>query len=73
MSFTNRRRSEEESSLDLYLKEISAYPLLTREEEILLAERIRAGDQDALETLVRSNLRFVVAIAKKYPCRPEVR
>jgi len=67
MSFpTNRRAVQDESSLDQYLKEISAYPLLSREEEVELARRIRAGDREALDKLVRSNLRFVVSVAKKY-------
>ncbi len=67
MSFPTRERgSYEESSLDQYLKEISAYPLLTREEEIDLATRIRGGCEESLDKLVRSNLRFVVSVAKKY-------
>ena len=67
MSFTsNRRGMYEESSLDQYLKEISAYPLLKREDEIDLAKRIRKGEEEALDKLVRSNLRFVVSVAKKY-------
>jgi len=53
-------------SLDQYLKEISAYPLIDRQEEGELAKRIRRGDREALEKLVNSNLRFVVSIAKKY-------
>jgi len=53
-------------SLDQYLKEISAYPLIEREDEAHLARRIRRGDREALEKLVNSNLRFVVSIAKKY-------
>ncbi len=56
----------DESSLDQYLKEISAYPLLKREDEIELAQRIHQGDEEALDKLVRSNLRFVVSVAKKY-------
>jgi RNA polymerase primary sigma factor len=53
-------------SLDQYLREISAYPLIGRDEEADLARRIRRGDREALEKLVNSNLRFVVSIAKKY-------
>jgi len=53
-------------SLDQYLREISAYPLIDRQEEGELAKRIRRGDREALEKLVNSNLRFVVSIAKKY-------
>ena len=56
----------DEGSLDLYLKEISNYPLLAREDEIQLAKKIKKGSQKALEKLTRSNLRFVVSVAKKY-------
>jgi len=67
MRFSARDRSSfEQSSLDQYLKEISAYPLLSREDEVSLAKDIRKGDDESLDRLVRSNLRFVVSVAKKY-------
>src|SRR5687767_15773258 len=67
MSFSPPKKIQAESeSLDQYLREISAYPLIDRDEEARLARAIRDGDPGALETLVRSNLRFVVAVAKKY-------
>ncbi len=56
----------EEGSLDQYLKDISVYPLISRDEEAELARRIRKDEQEALDKLVRSNLRFVVSVAKKY-------
>jgi RNA polymerase primary sigma factor len=62
----NRKASVDEGSLDQYLRDISAFPLITREQEDILAKRIRQHDQEALDTLERSNLRFVVSVAKKY-------
>src|SRR5215216_2145206 len=61
-----RGPSLDEGSLDQYLREISKYPLIPQEEEVTLAQRIRTGDPEALDKLVRSNLRFVVSVAKKY-------
>ncbi len=58
--------SSDEGSLDLYLREISRYPLIPQEEEVRLAQLIRQADEEALDKLVRSNLRFVVSVAKKY-------
>ena len=63
---TKKKSSYEEGSLDQYLRDISAYPLISREEEAELARRIRVGEQEALDKLVRSNLRFVVSVGKKY-------
>src|ERR671928_444067 len=59
----------ERDILDQYLYEVSTYPLLKGTEEIELARKIRAGDQDALQELVKRNLRFVISVAKKYQNR----
>jgi RNA polymerase primary sigma factor len=56
----------EVATLRRYLKEIARYPPLTHEQEIDLAKRIHTGDEDAVRELVESNLRFVVAYAKRY-------
>ena len=57
------------SSLDLYLDELSRYPLLAPQDEDSVARRARSGDPTALDMLVRANLRFVVSVAKKYQNR----
>jgi RNA polymerase primary sigma factor len=61
-----KRTAVDEGSLDQYLREISRYPLITRQEEVTLATEIKKGNEDSLDKLVRSNLRFVVSVAKKY-------
>lgn len=61
-SITNRT----ERSLDKYLQEIGKEELITAEEEVNLAQRIKQGDQAALEKLTRANLRFVVSVSKQY-------
>ena len=61
-SITNR----ESASLDKYLQEIGHEDLITVEEEVELAQRIRKGDKKALEKLTKANLRFVVSVAKQY-------
>lgn len=61
-SITNR----DIKSLDKYLQDICSEELLTPEEEVLLAQRIKNGDQEALDRLTKANLRFVVSVAKQY-------
>ncbi len=61
-SITNR----ESASLDKYLQEIGRYDLISVEEEVELAQRIKKGDHSAIEKLTRANLRFVVSVAKQY-------
>ena len=61
-SITNR----ETASLDKYLQDIGREELISAEEEVVLAQKIRNGDQRALEKLTRANLRFVVSVAKQY-------
>jgi len=54
------------ASLDKYLQEIGRVELLTSEDEVILAQRIKLGDQEALEKLTKANLRFVVSVSKQY-------
>ena len=58
-----------DDTIGLYLKEVSRHKLLTAQEEIELGRRAREGDEDAVQRLVRSNLRFVISVAKKYQNR----
>ena len=55
-----------EENIDLFLREVRAYPLLTEQEELELARRCAEGDEDAVRAMVSANLRLVVAIAKRY-------
>src|SRR5437899_5430026 len=59
----------ERDILDQYLHEVSKTPPLTQKEEIALARKVRAGDQEAMQELVKRNLRFVISVAKKYQNR----
>ena len=66
MKLTKKMQVRDDQALDIYLKEIGDTELLTPEDEVELARRIRDGDDQALETMVHANLRFVVAVAKQY-------
>lgn len=66
LKITKSITSRDSASLDKYLQEIGREPLLTVDEEVELSQRIRKGDRRALDKLVRSNLRFVVSVAKQY-------
>ncbi len=66
LKITKQVTNRETASLDKYLQEIGKVDLITADEEVELAQRIRTGDERALEKLVQSNLRFVVSVAKQY-------
>jgi RNA polymerase primary sigma factor len=66
LKITKQITNRENESLDKYLQEIGKVDLLTAEEEVVLAKKIREGDQIALEKLTKANLRFVVSVAKQY-------
>lgn len=66
LKITKQVTNRESKSLDKYLQDISKVSLITAEEEVELAQRIREGDQAALEKLTNANLRFVVSVAKQY-------
>jgi RNA polymerase primary sigma factor len=66
LKITHKITTRESLALDKYLNEISKIPMLTADNEAELARKIREGDQDALDKLTRSNLRFVVSVAKQY-------
>lgn len=66
LKITNKITSRESVALDKYLNDIGKIPLLGADDEAELARRIREGDQDALDLLTQSNLRFVVSVAKQY-------
>ena len=66
LKITKQVTNRETASLDKYLQEIGKVELITAEEEVELAQKIKAGDQRALEKLTKANLRFVVSVAKQY-------
>ena len=66
LKITKQVTNRETASLDKYLQEIGKVDLITAEEEVELAQKIKSGDQIALEKLTKANLRFVVSVAKQY-------
>ena len=66
LKITKQVTNRETASLDKYLQEIGKVDLITAEEEVELAQKVKAGDQLALEKLTKANLRFVVSVAKQY-------
>ncbi|MBP7497183.1 MAG: sigma-70 family RNA polymerase sigma factor [Bacteroidales bacterium] len=66
LKITKQVTNREVASLDKYLQEISKVELISSEEEVLLAQKIKTGDKAALDKLTKANLRFVVSVAKQY-------
>jgi len=66
LKIAHKITTRESLALDKYLNDIGKIAMLTPEEEVKLAQRIREGDQDALDSMTRANLRFVVSVAKQY-------
>jgi RNA polymerase primary sigma factor len=66
LKITNSLTNRESSSVEKYFTEVSKEPLLTPEEEVTLAKKIKEGDQSSLNKLVTANLRFVISVAKQY-------
>jgi RNA polymerase primary sigma factor len=66
LKITNKITNRESLSLEKYLQDISKIPMLVGDDEIKLAQRIRENDEEALNQLIRSNLRFVVSVSKQY-------
>lgn len=66
LKITKQVTNRETASLDKYLQEIGKFDLISAEEEVDLAQKIREGDEESLEKLTKANLRFVVSVAKQY-------
>jgi RNA polymerase primary sigma factor len=66
LKITKQITNRETASLDMYLQDIGRVELITAEEEVVLAQKIKQGDQRALDKLVKANLRFVVSVSKQY-------
>ena len=67
LKITQQITKRESRSLEKYLQEVSREGMITADEEVELAQRIKEGDEVALDKLVRSNLRFVISVAKPLP------
>src|SRR3954462_3404595 len=66
LKITTKITSRDSFSIDKYLSEISKLPMMSEEEEVLVARRIREGDPRSMDKLIQANLRFVVSVAKQY-------
>ncbi|MBR1769670.1 MAG: RNA polymerase subunit sigma, partial [Bacteroidales bacterium] len=66
LKISKQLTNREITSLDKYLQEIGRLEMITPEEEVALAQKIKQGDQAALDKLTKANLRFVVSVAKQY-------
>ena len=66
LKITKQVTNRETKSLNSYLQDVSKIDMITAEEEVELAQRIREGDQSALDKLTKANLRFVISVAKQY-------
>ena len=66
LKITKQITNRETASLDMYLQDIGRVELITADEEVVLAQKIKNGDQRALDKLVKANLRFVVSVSKQY-------
>ena len=66
LKITKQVTNRETKSLNIYLQDVSKIDMITAEEEVELAQRIREGDQSALDKLTKANLRFVISVAKQY-------
>ena len=66
LKITKQITNRETASLDMYLQDIGRVELITAQDEVILAQKIRQGDQKALDKLVKANLRFVVSVSKQY-------
>jgi RNA polymerase primary sigma factor len=66
LKITKQITNRETASLDMYLQDIGRVELITADEEVTLAQKIKQGDQKALDKLVKANLRFVVSVSKQY-------